>query len=180
MGYANQFQLWDVCSDQEAVDLIYNIQDPQEASKTLVDHALSRFSTDNLSVMVVRLDTKAMQEVAKKAPSAAKPDTHAADTNATEPNPASTSRLKPKRLSEAENIVELARKNTPASEDTDAHARSIAEALDQELGPEMSLPDEQQGGVSIASVLGGSKSKPNDYAKADSGGDRDKASPKPK
>lgn len=47
-------QLWDVCSDQEAVDLVRNMQDPQAASKALVDHALSRFSTDNLSCMFVR------------------------------------------------------------------------------------------------------------------------------
>ena len=34
---------------------------PQAASKILVDHALSRFSTDNLSVMVVRFDSKKLQ-----------------------------------------------------------------------------------------------------------------------
>jgi protein phosphatase PTC1 len=45
-----------VCSDQEAVELIRNVHDPQEASKILVDYALSRFSSDNLSCMVVRLD----------------------------------------------------------------------------------------------------------------------------
>jgi protein phosphatase PTC1 len=50
-----------VCSDQEAVDLIRNITDPQEASKLLVDHALARFSTDNLSVMIVRFDPKKLQ-----------------------------------------------------------------------------------------------------------------------
>ncbi|PWW79427.1 protein serine/threonine phosphatase 2C [Tuber magnatum] len=32
--------LWDVCSDQEAVDLVRQVQDPQEASKMLVDYAL--------------------------------------------------------------------------------------------------------------------------------------------
>ncbi|OAX81375.1 hypothetical protein ACJ72_04288 [Emergomyces africanus] len=53
--------LWDVCSDQEAVDLIRGTEDPQLASKILVDHALSRFSTDNLSCMIVRFDTKAIQ-----------------------------------------------------------------------------------------------------------------------
>ncbi|KAF2278803.1 protein phosphatase-like protein 2C [Westerdykella ornata] len=53
--------LWDVCSDQEAVELIRHIQDPQLASKTLVDHALARFSTDNLSCMVVRFDNKAVK-----------------------------------------------------------------------------------------------------------------------
>ncbi|KAK9712467.1 mgpp2cl-1, protein phosphatase 2C-like protein 1 [Basidiobolus ranarum] len=47
--------LWDVCSDQEAVDLIADIEDPQEASEKLLSYALSNFSTDNLSVMVVRL-----------------------------------------------------------------------------------------------------------------------------
>ena len=54
-------QLWDVCSDQEAVDLIRNNHDPQAASKILVDHALAHFSTDNLSVMVVRFDSKKLQ-----------------------------------------------------------------------------------------------------------------------
>ncbi|PGH27657.1 hypothetical protein AJ80_00671 [Polytolypa hystricis UAMH7299] len=53
--------LWDVCSDQEAVDLIRETEDPQAASKILVDHALSRFSTDNLSCMIVRFDSKAIQ-----------------------------------------------------------------------------------------------------------------------
>ena len=43
-----------MCSDQEAVDLIRNVKDPQAASKLLVDHALARFSTDNLSVMIIR------------------------------------------------------------------------------------------------------------------------------
>ncbi|KAH7140744.1 phosphatase 2C-like domain-containing protein [Dactylonectria macrodidyma] len=48
--------LWDVCTDQEAVDLVRNVEDPIVASKKLVDHALNRFSTDNLSCMIVRLD----------------------------------------------------------------------------------------------------------------------------
>lgn len=51
-----------MCSDQEAVDLVRGVQDPQTASKTLVDHALARFSTDNLSCMVVRFDNKALKQ----------------------------------------------------------------------------------------------------------------------
>ncbi|PLW45125.1 hypothetical protein PCASD_04572 [Puccinia coronata f. sp. avenae] len=47
--------LWDVCEDQDAVNLILNVKDPQEASRILLDHALSQFSTDNLSVMVISL-----------------------------------------------------------------------------------------------------------------------------
>lgn len=47
--------LWDVCEDQDAVNLILDVKDPQEASRILLDHALSQFSTDNLSVMVVSL-----------------------------------------------------------------------------------------------------------------------------
>ncbi|CAL3966455.1 hypothetical protein PZA11_003106 [Diplocarpon coronariae] len=52
--------LWDVCSDQEAVDLIRGQQDPVSAAKQLVDHALARFSTDNLSCMIVRLNKSAL------------------------------------------------------------------------------------------------------------------------
>ncbi len=37
-----------------------NIQDPVAAAKLLVDHALARFSTDNLSCMVVRFDKQAL------------------------------------------------------------------------------------------------------------------------
>ena len=48
-----------MCSDQEAVDLVRNIQDPVAAAKLLVEHALSRFSTDNLSCMVVRFEKEA-------------------------------------------------------------------------------------------------------------------------
>ncbi|KAL3423241.1 protein phosphatase 2C [Phlyctema vagabunda] len=62
--------LWDVCSDQEAVDLIRSTQDPINAAKQLVDHALARFSTDNLSCMVVRLDKSALISTTKE-PSAA-------------------------------------------------------------------------------------------------------------
>ncbi|KAK4044663.1 phosphatase 2C-like domain-containing protein [Parachaetomium inaequale] len=54
--------LWDVCSDQDAVDLVRNVPDPVAAAKLLVDHALSRFSTDNLSCMIVRLDKQALLE----------------------------------------------------------------------------------------------------------------------
>ncbi|TAQ89622.1 hypothetical protein B7494_g2057 [Chlorociboria aeruginascens] len=62
--------LWDVCSDQEAVDLVRNNQDPTSASKTLVDHALARFSTDNLSCMIIRFNKNALLSTAKE-PSAA-------------------------------------------------------------------------------------------------------------
>ncbi|KAL9050451.1 MAG: hypothetical protein Q9162_006632 [Coniocarpon cinnabarinum] len=58
--------LWDVCTDQEAVDLVRHEKDPQVASKILVDHALSRFSTDNLSCMIVRLNNAGLQNAAAK------------------------------------------------------------------------------------------------------------------
>lgn len=47
--------LWDVCSDQKAVDLVHDIANPQEAAAALIQFALENFSTDNLTVMVVRL-----------------------------------------------------------------------------------------------------------------------------
>lgn len=43
------------------------IQDPQAASKALVDHALARFSTDNLSCMVIRFDSATVQKTVDKA-----------------------------------------------------------------------------------------------------------------
>lgn len=39
-----------------------DIQDPTSAAKLLVDHALARFSTDNLSCMVVRFQKDALLE----------------------------------------------------------------------------------------------------------------------
>jgi protein phosphatase PTC1 len=50
--------LWDVCEDQEAVDLIRGLSDPQDGSKKLLDYAMTNYSTDNLSVMVVRFYQK--------------------------------------------------------------------------------------------------------------------------
>ncbi|ORY68494.1 protein phosphatase 2C [Pseudomassariella vexata] len=60
--------LWDVCSDQEAVDLVREVQDPASAAKQLVDHALARFSTDNLSCMIIRFDKAALLESQKDKP----------------------------------------------------------------------------------------------------------------
>lgn len=60
------FKLWDVCSDQEAVDLIRDKPDPVAASKLLVDHALARFSTDNLSCMIIRFDKAALLDQSNK------------------------------------------------------------------------------------------------------------------
>ncbi|EEQ31134.1 mgpp2cl-1, protein phosphatase 2C-like protein 1 [Microsporum canis] len=94
--------LWDVCSDQEAVDLVRNTKDPQVASKILVDYALSRFSTDNLSCMIVRFDTKATAEEASR------------QTSTKEPN--LTPGNSKKMMSEADKIVEMARKNAAEAE----------------------------------------------------------------
>ncbi|GAA5841795.1 hypothetical protein JCM11251_004066 [Rhodosporidiobolus azoricus] len=47
--------LWDVCTDQEAVQLISDCPTAQEASQRLLDHALNSFSTDNLSILTVKL-----------------------------------------------------------------------------------------------------------------------------
>ncbi|KAJ1722861.1 phosphatase 2C [Coemansia erecta] len=47
--------LWDVCSDQEAVDLIRAETDPTHASQALLDYALSNESMDNITTMVFRI-----------------------------------------------------------------------------------------------------------------------------
>jgi len=51
--------LWDVVEDQAAIDLVRNITDSQEASKKLLDHAMANFSTDNVTVLVVRFNNAA-------------------------------------------------------------------------------------------------------------------------
>lgn len=47
-------QLWDVISDQDAVNHIANETNAQMAAEKLLNYALDNFSTDNTSVMVVR------------------------------------------------------------------------------------------------------------------------------
>ena len=48
------------------MDLIRGIKDPQAASKTLVEYALNRFSTDNLTCMIVRFDSQAVQQTVER------------------------------------------------------------------------------------------------------------------
>lgn len=47
-------QVWDVISDQEAVEMIQDVMDPQQAAQRLLSAALEKFTTDNLSVLVIR------------------------------------------------------------------------------------------------------------------------------
>ncbi|KAL2865135.1 type 2C protein phosphatase PTC1 [Aspergillus lucknowensis] len=95
--------LWDVCSDQEAVDLIRDVPDAQLASKILVDHALARFSTDNLSCMVIRLEADRHREFANRTIDAALPESNLS----TNPGPA---------ITETDKIVEGARKSMANAE----------------------------------------------------------------
>lgn len=46
--------VWDMCSDQDAVDLVRHIEDPTKASQELVRHALFNGSMDNITCVVVR------------------------------------------------------------------------------------------------------------------------------
>lgn len=47
-------QLWDITSDQKAVDHVRDIQDPQEQAEALVKFALEEHSQDNITIIVVR------------------------------------------------------------------------------------------------------------------------------
>ncbi|EHN03235.1 Ptc1p [Saccharomyces cerevisiae x Saccharomyces kudriavzevii VIN7] len=47
--------LWDVIDDQDACELIKDINEPNEAAKVLVRYALENGTTDNVTVMVVFL-----------------------------------------------------------------------------------------------------------------------------
>lgn len=122
-----------MCSDQEAVDLIRNVTDPQEASRILVEHALARFSTDNLSVLIVRFDLKKLQS------------NTAADIGIAS-DPATKSKG---AISEVEMIVGEARRNsglggTERGAVPDAEADEVKEKVfqdiqeeEQEPGPEL-------------------------------------------
>ncbi|KAJ5458161.1 hypothetical protein N7475_009549 [Penicillium sp. IBT 31633x] len=129
--------LWDVCSDQEAVDLIRNVDDAQHASKILVDHALARFSTDNLSCMVIRLDSNRLKDVVN----------NNAELIGVDGDPHTKVA---QGLSEADKIVEGARNGIASSglADTPEAAEKAAEETlqkmadhnhEQEPGPEMTL-----------------------------------------
>ena len=48
--------VWDVMSDQDALDFVAKEADPIAASKALVQEALRLKSTDNITAMVVRLN----------------------------------------------------------------------------------------------------------------------------
>lgn len=108
------------------MDLVRNIHDPQESSKVLVDHALSRFSTDNLSVMIVRFDPKKLQ------------------TNTTTDIGVESEMSHEKgAVSEVEMLVSEARRNSLAAgetalEDSNEDLKDIQEQEeDQEPGPEL-------------------------------------------
>ncbi|KKK27323.1 hypothetical protein ARAM_000457 [Aspergillus rambellii] len=125
--------LWDVCSDQEAVDLIRNVSDAQEASKILVDHALARFSTDNLSCMVIRFDADKVREMANR-------------TFSQICGEALSSVNVGHGVSEADKIVEGARKsmaNAGIADNPETAGESYKEILEkastQEPGPELSV-----------------------------------------
>ncbi|KAF9060650.1 protein serine/threonine phosphatase 2C [Rhodocollybia butyracea] len=52
--------LWDVVTDQEAIDLVRNVDDPERASEILVNYALKNdnmISRDNVTVMVIRFNS---------------------------------------------------------------------------------------------------------------------------
>ncbi|KAI9810291.1 MAG: Protein phosphatase 2C 1 [Pycnora praestabilis] len=119
--------LWDVCSDQESVDLIRHTQDPQAASKQLVDHALARFSTDNLSCMVIRFDNRAVQNTVERR----------TEPIGVEGDPPST---KKGGISEADAIVAAAKKRVDQSNNPELDKVSterIAEEEEGEPGPEL-------------------------------------------
>lgn len=101
------------------------MQDPQVASRALVDHALARFSTDNLSCMVVRFDGQRVQQTVERKVEAIGVD----GDRATEKG----------GLSEAESIVlEQRKKLDETGEYVERMPSNITEEEeDQEPGPEL-------------------------------------------
>lgn len=141
-------QLWDVASDQEAVDLIRTVHDPQEASRMLVEYALARFSTDNLSVMIVRFDSQKLQNNTKI--------DIGVETDASKDKGA---------ISEVEMIVNEARRNSGIAQETaisDQDSEELKQNVikehedeDQEPGPELT----PEGGPEAEKLLSEKKEK---------------------
>lgn len=151
------------------------ISSPQAASKILVDYALSRFSTDNLSVMIVRFDAqKLVNNIATnigvdnptptpgpaasapsasvKAPNASSTSTDATSTSAQEARP-----------SEADVIVEHARTATEMvhGEEAEGVKKEVMKQIDEEekdAGPTMVKHDADE---DLRDIFGGAnKTKP--------------------
>ncbi|KAG6837720.1 hypothetical protein H0H93_003522 [Arthromyces matolae] len=57
--------LWDVIEDQDAVDCIRDVKDPNVASKMLLDLAMKNETRDNVTVMVVRSSSDIMHQQGK-------------------------------------------------------------------------------------------------------------------
>lgn len=71
--------LWDVCTDQEAIEQIRGIADPHVAARTLVRHAINLGSNDNISCMIVRfIDPRKLicTNNTVESPQSESPDTH--------------------------------------------------------------------------------------------------------
>jgi protein phosphatase PTC1 len=116
-----------VCSDQDAVELIRKNQSPQAASKALVDFALSRFSTDNLSVMVVRFDSKKLQ------------------SNTSSNIGVEREESKVKGPSEAETIINEARKMSGIEDEAVGQDESESEELRKKVMKQIEEEDHEPG-----------------------------------
>ena len=126
--------------------MVRHTYDPQLGSKQLVDHALARFSTDNLSCMLVRFDNKAVQQTVERR----------TEPIGVEGDPPST---KMGGISEADAIINEARKSmgdvgkygteSEVLEDTQKgrfSQQAIEEEEEKEPGPELDI----EGGINAA------------------------------
>lgn len=127
------------------------MQDAQHASKILVDHALARFSTDNLSCMVIRLDSNRVRDVVNN-----KAEPIGVDGDVTGVSHG---------VSEADKILENARKtmaNAGIADDPEA-AEQANEAIlekmadEEESGPEMNVDDQSH--LPSVDILGPSETR---------------------
>lgn len=113
------------------MEIVRNVADAQEASKILVDHALSRFSTDNLSCMVIRFDSGRVKDVINQA---------------VEPVGVAGDQTADHDVSEADKIVEGTRKSMASAGITDnlesvekVNEEIIRRMSTDEPGPELSV-----------------------------------------
>jgi protein phosphatase PTC1 len=117
--------------------LVRKNQDAQAASKILVDHALARFSTDNLSVMVIRFDNEALK--ARKR-----------DSTIGVEGDVDTSKL---GISEADAIVSEAKKSMDGGAEELAASSAAPDTIPEGVEPdseEVSVPNLNEAAVKAA------------------------------
>uniref|UniRef100_A0A6B2L3A9 PPM-type phosphatase domain-containing protein n=1 Tax=Arcella intermedia TaxID=1963864 RepID=A0A6B2L3A9_9EUKA len=115
--------LWDVVSDQEAVDIALQADDPEDAAVRLRDEAFKKNSKDNISVIVIFFPVyDGSKDYPRDKPE--RPKEKEKEDTAQEPNPSKTDKNKEKEKEDDRGKARRAKSGMSASKDTIGTAAS--------------------------------------------------------